>query len=73
MKVTIQSKEPFETAIHRVVEGDGIETVDGCRPKEILVVVGGDFHRVTKCWYLGWSSTTSAEESKLMTCGGGEW
>ena len=68
LKVTIQSKEPFETTIYRVVEGDGIETVDGCRSKEILVVIGGDVHRVTKCWYLGWSSATSAEESKLVMC-----
>lgn len=68
-KVTVQSKEPLEGTVHRVVEGNGIKTVEGSLSKEILVVVSGDVYRLAKTWgSLCWSSATSAGESRLSTC-----
>jgi len=69
LKVTIQSKEPLEGTVHGVVEGNGIETVEGSLSKEILVVIGGDIHRLTKTWgSLVWSPTASTEERMLSIC-----
>lgn len=38
LKITIQSKEPLEGTVNRVMEGDGIETVVRSISKEVLVV-----------------------------------
>ena len=70
LEVTIQSEEPLEGTVDRVVEGNGIETIEGGRSKEILAVVGGDVRRFADAAFgcLVWSSTASAEESKLSIC-----
>ena len=63
LKNTIQSKEPLESTVHRVVEGGGIETVVRSLSKEVLVIVCGDINCLTKTWgSLVRSSTTSAEK-----------
>lgn len=41
-KITVQSKEPLEGTVDRVVEGDCIQTIIANIAKEILAVARGD-------------------------------
>jgi hypothetical protein len=47
-RATVQSEEPLEDTVHGIVEGNGVETVDRSRSKEILVIVGGEVRRLGK-------------------------
>jgi len=39
LKISVQSKEPLEDTIDRIVESDRIETIVAGTPKEVLVIV----------------------------------